>query len=71
MIAICNKACTTDAAFVLLRNNIAPTNANTQSVIILDGSNSWSFINEKTTELDALGRRYYILKENFAYVWDI
>ncbi|WP_312135484.1 ComEC/Rec2 family competence protein [Sphingobacterium sp.] len=71
MIAICNKACTTDAAFVLLRNNIALTNANTQSVIILDGSNSWSFINEKTTELDALGRRYYILKENFAYVWDI
>lgn len=70
MIAICNKACTSDAAFILLRNNVSLTNSNNHSFIILDASNSWSFINKKTKELDSLGRRYYILKENFAYVWD-
>lgn len=70
MIAICNKACTSDAAFILLRNNVSLTNSDNHSFIILDASNSWSFINKKTKELDSLGRPYYILKENFAYVWD-
>lgn len=39
-------------------------------LIIVDGSNSLRYVQQTKTELDSLGVSYYILKDNFAYVWN-
>lgn len=69
-LAICNSHCTSQAKFILLRNDARLISNNRTSLLVFDGSNSWSSIRRYTTELDALAQPYYILKDNFAYVWD-
>ena len=39
-------------------------------LVILDGSNSWEFIANCSRQLDSLNQPYYIMKDNFAYVWE-
>ncbi len=69
-LAICNSHCASQAKFILLRNNARLIAHHSNSILVFDASNSWSAIRRYTTELDALAQPYYILKDNFAYVWD-
>lgn len=40
------------------------------SFYILDGSNSWRSTERNQTMMDSLSIDYYVLKDNFAYVWE-
>lgn len=53
----------------LIRNNKLPKQLNTTETWIFDASNTERFIQESIALLDAKKQPYYILKDNFAYVW--
>jgi len=55
---------------LIIRNNSPLPQELNASLTILDGSNSWSHINQLILILNAENRAYYILKDNFAYVWE-
>lgn len=40
------------------------------ALLILDGSNTTGILTEMIKNADALGLSYYVLKDNFAYVWE-
>lgn len=39
-------------------------------LLILDGSSKANILSEMAKKADSLGISYYVLKNNFAYVWD-
>ena len=55
---------------LLLRNNARLPKELQASITILDGSNSDQHIEKSVAELKRVNRAYYILKDNFAYVWE-
>lgn len=55
---------------LLLRKNAQLPNELNASMCILDGSNSDWYIEQTVAELKRVNRAYYILKDNFAYVWE-
>ncbi|MEI5984315.1 MULTISPECIES: ComEC/Rec2 family competence protein [Sphingobacterium] len=54
----------------LIRNNKLPKQLNATETWIFDASNTERFIQESIALLDAKKQPYYILKDNFAYVWE-
>ncbi len=60
---------------ILWRNMSAYYTANDndlrdRALLIFDGSNTASILSEMKENADALGLSYYVLKNNFAYVWE-
>ncbi len=55
---------------LLLRKNATLARDIKADFILIDGSNSYPYINRIKDRLDLENRPYYILKDNFAYVWD-
>jgi len=54
----------------LIRNNKLPKQTNAAETWIFDASNADGFILESIALMDAKKQPYYILKDNFAYVWE-
>ena len=69
---ICNERCSYShpVDWVLLRHNARWKEQDLpRACILLDGSNSNLYIQESIQKLTRLNRSYYLLKDNFAYVW--
>lgn len=54
----------------LIRNNKLPKQINAAETWIFDASNTDRFIRQSIALMDAKKQPYYILKDNFAYVWE-
>ena len=54
----------------LIRNNKLPKQINAAETWIFDASNADRFIRQSIALMDAKKQPYYILKDNFAYVWE-
>jgi len=65
-----NNLTLNNSDLLILRNNSNVPDNVKASLTIFDGSNSWKHIQESMVRLKAQNRSYYILKDNFAYVWD-
>ncbi len=69
---ICNERCSYSQPvdWVLLRHNASWEDRDfPKACILLDGSNSNFYIQQSIQKLTRLNRSYYLLKDNFAYVW--
>lgn len=61
---------------ILLLRNMLPSNIahvddfDNGTFLIFDGSNTTSILPEMIKNADSLGLSYYVLKNNFAYVWE-
>lgn len=57
---------------VLIRKNrwIKKTHNHVGNIYILDGSNSWNSLRNNLILMESEGMDYYVLKDNFAYVWE-
>ena len=55
---------------LLLRKNATLAQNIYADFILIDGSNSYQYIKRVKERLDLENRSYYILKDNFAYVWN-
>jgi len=58
-----------NSKILFLRNNTDLPNEINSTLTILDGSNSWKHIHQSVSVLESKNRAYYVLKDNFAYVW--